>query len=463
MDRAGRQAVCDRSRLALGAAVAICHPTLGPRTFAALGGPCKPTPLPAFTSMSIAPLLLLACLSPGDRPAAALPIKEYTVDYGDSLWQIANRFDVPGGYQALARLNGVRNVNYIEAGQRLKVPSQSAQLPDWPKFSPRTQPLVSCAAQAIPVPPRRAGTTTSIQTVVDLGQGMLLSTAYDEGVATMAASYGGRPAWLHDVNPRASDWFDSGSAPNAFGDASQVVAYRAQLDGDPSPEIVVGWKVEANDLGMSRWQVAVFDDRAGGRATTFEAANFGPGSLVSGKGGACDVLASEWAMGAQPGESNEGYNLLARRMRLESGNMRLVADSGLLSRRLYHSFQPTSMVVGNVVAGAVSVDLSHPSTGVRSIEPAVQLMVANVQSVRLAAWEFDGQGHTRVNVGSGLEVVDAAYGSLLRRLGDRDSGLLYPVDFTPADPAPWVGKGAVRATYQPPWYGEPWSAAWIAG
>ena len=46
----------------------------------------------------------------------------YTVVRGDTLDAIAQRFNVPGGYQELARQNGIPNPNLIQPGQVLNLP-----------------------------------------------------------------------------------------------------------------------------------------------------------------------------------------------------------------------------------------------------------------------------------------------------------------------------------------------------
>lgn len=49
----------------------------------------------------------------------------YTVKSGDTLGAIAARFNVSGGYQALARYNGIANPNIIHVGQTIKIPGTS--------------------------------------------------------------------------------------------------------------------------------------------------------------------------------------------------------------------------------------------------------------------------------------------------------------------------------------------------
>ena len=53
------------------------------------------------------------------KPAPARSHRIYTVRSGDTLYKIAARYHVPGGYPAIARLNHLRNPNLIYVGQRL--------------------------------------------------------------------------------------------------------------------------------------------------------------------------------------------------------------------------------------------------------------------------------------------------------------------------------------------------------
>ena len=49
----------------------------------------------------------------------------YVVKSGDTLSEIASKYNVKGGYQALATYNGISNPNNISVGQKIKIPSTS--------------------------------------------------------------------------------------------------------------------------------------------------------------------------------------------------------------------------------------------------------------------------------------------------------------------------------------------------
>lgn len=50
------------------------------------------------------------------------PGKNNLAPWNSTLWGIATHFNVKGGYQELAKLNGIKNPNLIHPGQKIKVP-----------------------------------------------------------------------------------------------------------------------------------------------------------------------------------------------------------------------------------------------------------------------------------------------------------------------------------------------------
>lgn len=66
-------------------------------------------PAPTTTSVTVTPWTS----TPG--PGGLAP-------WSSTLWGIATHFNVPGGYEALAKLNGISNPNVIQVGQVIKVP-----------------------------------------------------------------------------------------------------------------------------------------------------------------------------------------------------------------------------------------------------------------------------------------------------------------------------------------------------
>lgn len=61
------------------------------------------------------------------QPAQPTPSAEiiHTVKSGETLGGIANKYNVKGGYEALAKYNNIKNPNKISVGQKIKIPTTS--------------------------------------------------------------------------------------------------------------------------------------------------------------------------------------------------------------------------------------------------------------------------------------------------------------------------------------------------
>src|SRR5688500_513866 len=78
----------------------------------------------------------------------------YRVHSGDTLTKIAARFHTSVG--ALAKANGIRNVNLIFTGQMLKVPGKSDSFQTAPKKTTKTTSTPPAAAKAGKFGPKAA-------------------------------------------------------------------------------------------------------------------------------------------------------------------------------------------------------------------------------------------------------------------------------------------------------------------
>jgi hypothetical protein len=117
-DKAARwqqQIVADRIYARQGAAPWECKPGAGPASFAQSGN-AAPT----------ATLALAPAPTPAPAPAATSgpssnPNGDYTVVAGDTLSGIAQKFNMPGGWAQLQKLNSqyIRNANLILVGQKI--------------------------------------------------------------------------------------------------------------------------------------------------------------------------------------------------------------------------------------------------------------------------------------------------------------------------------------------------------
>ncbi|MFZ5476790.1 MAG: LysM peptidoglycan-binding domain-containing protein [Myxococcota bacterium] len=394
-------------------------------------------------------LLLLSCRGLARIEASDAPMRAYDVQFGDTLTRIAWEHGVEGGWAELAAVNRIRNPDYILAGAKLRVPTIDDRLPLWPDFRPAER-FVACDGETLSPGRPAAG----------------CDTCYDLGAAYSACACGdrwglyrgGTPIWTAVPEPRATWWYDPDTAPEPPG---ALVASRHELDGDPAKETVVAWQREVNDLGMSRWEVAVFDGPVSNLPpVTFEAANWGEGSVVEGRQG-CELLATEWAMGDEPGLDSDGWYLVGRRARLVRGALEGVA-SPVVARRLLDSFHPGSRRVGDTRVGTPAADLAKARS--RSTDPGVELPVVAWEDGRVQAARRTPEGALELTIatraGTVVERVDPDEGAV-RRLGDLAAGTLFPPAYAPADLSRLAGRSVRVARYQRGWYEDPWAVVWL--
>lgn len=379
----------------------------------------------------------------------------YPLGFGDTLWGVANAYDVPGGYPAIARANHITNPNYVLAGRKLRITTRDTSLPEIPRVTPAA-PVSACAMQ--PLATRPASLSGCVEaSCVDTGRGgsvCACKAPTPAGDALLVTRPGSPPQRLA-VTAADPWWFDPEAAPEPERSTRGLVAVKVQLDADTALETIVAWRTQLGDLGMSHGTALTVDDD-GIAGAIFRADNFGIGSVVN-AGDHCDVFATEWELTDQPGWRSVGWYLEGRRFRAENGALAPV-DSPLVMRRLFTSFRPTPATVGTVRVGAPSVDLSDSHAFSRSTEPFVELSTIQTQRGTLkAARRVDG--HLLVNIDGTESPIDGA-GAGIRRLGDLRTGLLYPSDYAPADDRSLRGRPVEVRTYYTEW-GESFSVAWV--
>jgi len=97
------------------------------------------TPPPTTTSTATPPASTTSTAKTAPPPSPAVPAapkpaaQQYTVvtvvpfadpaPWNSTLWGIATHYNVPGGYQALAKLNNISDPNLIHPGQQIRVPT----------------------------------------------------------------------------------------------------------------------------------------------------------------------------------------------------------------------------------------------------------------------------------------------------------------------------------------------------
>ncbi|MFA5625470.1 MAG: SH3 domain-containing protein, partial [Bradymonadales bacterium] len=133
--------------------------------------------------------------TPSPSPGAG---QSYTVKSGDTLGSIASRFKVAGGYQALAKFNGISNPNLISVGQVIKIPGGAST----PAPATRTA-TVTCDVLNV-----RTGPGTNHSKIGTLRKGAKVSVK-GESNGWLNISYNGKNAFVSKQYTSIS----SGSAP----------------------------------------------------------------------------------------------------------------------------------------------------------------------------------------------------------------------------------------------------------
>lgn len=399
-------------------------------------------------------LLLAACIPPNSFRESGAADRLYTLGFGDTLWGVATAYNVAGGYEAIARTNGIRDPNYVLAGDKLRLHTTDTSLPEVPRLT-RAPELPACAVQAVPA---RASSLSGCSEArcIDTGRGGSVCACANETSPSFLVSRPGAAPQRLPISAATPWWYLSERAPEPEGSARTLVGLRAQLDADSALETVVSWRTQLGDLGMSHGTALIVDDD-GSPGAQFRADNFGIGSLLQ-SGARCDVLATEWELADEPGHRSSGWYLSGRRFHAEGGELVTDRSTSLVMRRLYTNFQPGTGAIANVRVGAPALDLSSPKAHSRSTEPSVELATTHVQRGTLrGARRADGKLVLTID---GAEQIVDPEGNGIQRLGDLSSGVLYPSDYLPADDATVRGRAVEVRSYWAMW-GEHGSVAWL--
>jgi hypothetical protein len=399
----------------------------------------------------------------------------YLIQPGDTLWDIAYWYEVPGGYPTLAKLNGIRNPDRIWFGDHLKVPATpraKEELAPWPEDLPIKGSFAACPAQRMPAPGSRFVPGCAQSACVDLdGYSQVCSCVPDDptGASSMRLIRGGVPVaeWRASIPREPSvDFF------YREGGVADFEVVRADPDADGAPEWVVAHLRHVNDVGMSTWDVALVEASGPApRALTLEVANYGEGTLVGASAGRCDLLATEWTLDWERGRP-PGWYLAGRRMAYVDGQLVPVPGAQILRRRLLYSFEPGSRGVGTgLVVGTPAADLAHPATVARVGEwDAEGLRTGErIATIRAVAVETDGthQGLRLIlEEGGRPTALGTMWGDLplyqrYVRLGDARTGRLYPSGYVPGDPAGALIGRRVRIASYMVGYWEERQIAWL--
>jgi LysM repeat protein len=98
-------------------------------------------PAPATSTPTNTPVVVVVTATPGGSGGTTPPSSTtYVVQFGDTLSQIAQRFNTT--VRTLAQLNGIVNVNSIQVGQVLRLPGSGSGDPPAPTPAPVTRYVV---------------------------------------------------------------------------------------------------------------------------------------------------------------------------------------------------------------------------------------------------------------------------------------------------------------------------------
>jgi len=418
-------------------------------------------------------LLLISCHARPDQPrhrdgAMAL----YTVSYGDCLEWIAWDFDVPGGYPALAKLNGLKDPDVITMGQRLRIPRTgiaTEDLPPWPSMEPVKDAPRSCDVERLE-PPRVTqvpGCASSACVTLEGGRQMVCSCQATQGSPGFVLVEAGRPvmAWPAPVQGQRGN-----NPAEVRGTARDFDVVKADLDGDGRREHLVAFRREANDVGMSWWNLAVLSgSQPHVQPLLFTAANYGEGSLIDSRSSrGCDLLTTTWELAWEPGPLNQGWTLLGRPMGYQQGALTPLPQRPIFARRLYYSFEPGAMPLpGGLVVGTPANDLGHRNAHQRVVEPAAQYWRQGDNAVTITAAQPSLDPELGVvstlnldNNGYQWQLEWKAWNQGYDALGDQATGRLYPPGYRPADPG-WLTNRSATVTAYARLYGDNQQLVWL--
>ena len=405
--------------------------------------------------LSVLAWLAVACVRPSTRPDVSAPERLYTLGYGDSLWGVATAYDVPGGYPAIARANGIRDPDRVYAGDKLTIQTHEPSLPRVAQWSEAPK-WGACAMQAAAAWSSSAPGCTSLR-CVDTGAGSSVCAcpgAQPHEDALVVATPRAAPERIPLRNPTPW-WYEAGPTGEPERSAETLLGAKVQLDADAPLETIVSWRTHLGDVGMSQG-VGLIVDHDGTAGPVMRLDHFGVGSAVQ-AGNHCDVLATEWELADESRTSGWGYYLTARRFGFADGAL-VPQDTGLVVRRLRRSFVPTFTPFGTGRVGAPSIDLGGPGARTRSTEPLLEAPVIATQAHTIRAAKRE-HGVLIVDLDGTETRVDPEGGEVLR-LGDRSSGRLYPAAYAPGNDRSLRGRTAELRYYRTVW-GEAFAVLWV--
>lgn len=243
--------------------------------------------------------------------------------------------------------------------------------------------------------------------------------------------------------------------PSDFPVASSPETLRpltGDLDGDGRAELVVpAWLGTSNGLGVSYYQLSVFDGRdPARRPLRVQVQEFtSEGSFVRpASGGPCRLIATAWEGGSEPGRGGGTY-LVGRWMRYRDGRLEHDPARPVVARRLLNSFADAR----GSTPGEPFAHLRHPNArawpaeGRGSLPPLAGRRAGTVRAARGDTLEIALQSGGTATFQGGV-LVDGEPVDALASLVDGATGRPYPDGYVAADPRWLEGAPVTVLTYR---------------
>ncbi|HEX8699782.1 MAG TPA: LysM domain-containing protein [Myxococcaceae bacterium] len=255
----------------------------------------------------------------------------YTVQSGDTLSGLAQRFGVPK--ELIAERNKLPGHSSLRAGTGLFVPAgpRTQGLPRYRPPLPVGKPLTPCAVKRWPAPTpaevsgcARAGCTQS-----PTGARVCACLAQEQE--------GQEPEDLLFLEEAGARRKVSSQLP-LFGSVEDFEVLDVDMDGNGSPERVVAVHfASSNGLGVESWDLHIVEPQRSPH-TTLRIAEYGEGSLLRrADGRGCDVLQTDWKDLQDPLKGS-GLYFVGRRLEYRDGALRPTSEP-IRARRYLREFR----------------------------------------------------------------------------------------------------------------------------
>ena len=99
--------------------------------------------------------------------------QSYTIRSGDTLSEIADMFEVAGGYRSIAELNGINDPNMISVGQQLQIPGGDSVNQDQEAPAQESTYTVQRGDTLSTIAQTQLGSIFAFQDIYDLNRGAI--------------------------------------------------------------------------------------------------------------------------------------------------------------------------------------------------------------------------------------------------------------------------------------------------